>query len=411
MCEDLWHPEGGAHLKKQGAELLITLNASPFAPHKVDTRGRTVKKRIDETGLPIIYMNQVGGQDELLYDGGSFVSNVKGEVVAQLKSWELDTEIVTFAHDGANLAPQLARIETVPTGNETIYQGLMTGIRDYTRKNGFKKVLLGLSGGIDSALVAALAVDALGAANVQCVMMPSVYTSAESKLAATALAKILRCRLDEIQIDKGMSCFDEMLAQQFVGCEPDIAEQNIQARIRGTLLMAISNKSGAMLLATGNKSELAVGYTTLYGDMCGGYAPLKDVYKTKVYELAKWRNEHMPAGSLGSSGVVFSGPVLTKAPSAELAPDQKDTDSLPNYPVLDDILRSLIERNLGLADIVMMGHDSGVARRVYTMLDKAEFKRRQGPPGPKVTRRHLGVDRRYPMTNRFANRWQTQQMD
>lgn len=411
LCEDMWHPEGATHLKEQGAEILITLNGSPYYQGKQTKRYELARKRVEETGLPLIYVNQVGGQDELLYEGASFVMDHEEELAVQLNSWSEDIAVIKCSHRDGVLVPEKARIEVMPVGEDSVYQGLMLGLRDYVAKNGFSKVLLGLSGGIDSALVAVLAVDALGAANVQTVMMPSPYTGEDSKLAASDLAKVLRCRLDDIPINSAMTCFDDMLSTHFLGCEPDVTEQNIQARIRGTLLMALSNKSGSMLLATGNKSELAVGYATLYGDMCGGYAPLKDVYKTLVYKLARWRNENKPVWALGPAGVIFSGPILTKAPSAELAEGQKDTDNLPDYDTLDDILRSLIERNLGLADIVMMGHDSVMIRRVYTMLDKAEYKRRQGAPGPKVTRRHLGRDRRYPITNRFADRWQTEQMD
>jgi len=411
LCEDMWHKETSAHLKEQGADLLIALNGSPFYPYKQDKRYALASKRAEETSLPIIYVNQVGGQDELLYEGSSFVIDSEGEVSAQLKTWQEDTEIINFVHIDNVLSPKKTRIEKIPLDEGTIYQAIMLGIKDYVTKNGFSKVIIGLSGGIDSALVTTLAVDALGAENVQTVMMPSPYTSPESKIIASEIAKTLRCRLDDIPIDDAMKCFDQMLMQQFMGCEADVAEENIQARIRGTILMAISNKNGSMLLATGNKSELAVGYATLYGDMCGGYAPIKDLYKTMVYKLARWRNDNKPDNALGPDSTIFSGPLLTKAPSAELSPNQKDTDNLPNYETLDDILRSLIERNLGLADIVMMGHDSNIVRHIYTLLDKSEYKRRQGAPGPKVTRRHLSKDRRYPITNRFYDRWKTQQTD
>lgn len=411
LCEDMWTPTVSGAMKEQGAEVLLVMNGSPFEYGKQYQRYDLARERIAETELPLIYVNQIGGQDELVFEGASFVMDVRGEIMAQARAWGEELAFVTCLPDQRRLLPQPVTPSPLPEGEASVYAALVTGIRDYTVKNGFQSVLLGLSGGIDSALVAALAVDALGASKVRCVMMPSPYTSNESLVDATAVAKALGCRLDTIPIAEGMTAFDHMLAEQFAGCSPDIAEENIQARLRGMLLMALSNKSGSLVLATGNKPELAVGYATLYGDMCGGYAPLKDVYKTEVYKLARLRNEQKPMGVLGPDGLVFSESVLTKAPTAELKPFQLDQDTLPPYEVLDDILKCLIEQDLGLAETTMMGHDPVIIRRVYTMIERSEYKRRQGPVGPKVSRRHMGRERRYPITNRYVDKWRTQYTD
>ena len=411
ICEDMWTAEAAGELKKQGAELLLVLNGSPYQVGRQARRHEVAKDRVRETGLALVYLNQFGGQDELVYEGASFVMAPNGEIKAQARVWGEDMPFVTFSVYQEKLVPEPLPAVDVSEGEEYLYRALVTGLRDYVMKNGFDRVLLGLSGGIDSALVAAIAVDALGVDRVSTLMMPSPYTSPESLEDAQAVAKRLGCRYDEISIQPAMDAFDEMLAEQFIGCSPDVTEENIQARSRGVALMAISNKSGAMLLATGNKSELAVGYATLYGDMCGGYAPLKDVYKTEVYKLARWRNHHVPFLGLGPAGEVIPQRVLTKAPSAELSPGQKDEDSLPPYNILDDVLTCLIEQDLGVAETTMMGHDPQLIRRVYIMLEKSEYKRRQAPPGPKVTRRHLTKDRRYPITNRYHDKWRTQQTD
>lgn len=411
LCEDMWKPDVARHLKAHGAEIFLVLNGSPFEARKQGQRYDLVRERTGETGVPLVYVNQVGGQDELVYDGASFVMDARGEIMAQAKAWSEDIAFVPCSMNDGRLNPSPTTPFLLPEGEASLYLAMTTGIRDYVQKNGFKSVLLGLSGGIDSALVAALAVDALGSSNVRCVMMPSPYTSNESLEDAAEVAKMLGCRLDTISIVEAMNSFDHMLAEQFMGCAPDETEENIQARLRGVVLMALSNKSGSMVLATGNKSELATGYATLYGDMCGGYAPLKDVYKTEVYKLAKWRNDHKPEGTLGLAAPIMPARILTKAPTAELKPFQRDQDTLPPYETLDDILKCLIEQDLGVAETVMKGHDAATVRRVYTMLDRAEYKRRQGPPGPKVTRRHLTRDRRYPITNRYSDKWRTQQTD
>lgn len=411
ICEDMWTADVAHELKQQGAEILFVLNASPFQLGKQEKRHELALERVRETGLSLAYVNQYGGQDELVYEGSTFVVAPSGEIRAQARAWSEDILFVSFSRIDGVLTPAALPLSDVPVAQESVYQALLTGLRDYVTKNKFTSVLLGLSGGVDSTLVATLAVDALGAEKVNAIMMPSRYTSTESIEDAEKMARNLGCRFDSIAIDGLMRGFDEALSDQFMGCSPDTTEENIQARIRGTMLMAISNKSGALVLATGNKSELAVGYATLYGDMCGGYAPLKDVYKTEVYKLCNWRNTHKPLLALGPEGHVIPERIMTKAPSAELKPDQKDQDTLPSYDVLDDVLKCLIEKDMGVAETTMMGHDPVVIRKVYTLLDKAEYKRRQAPPGPKVTRKHLTKDRRYPMTNRYSDKWRTQQSD
>lgn len=411
LCEDMWRPTVALELKKQGAELLVVLNASPYQVGKQHRRYDLAHDRIRETGLSLIYVNQVGGQDELLYEGASFAMSPSCELKVQAHAWSEDLPFITFKNVDQKLTPDSLPLAVIQEAEASIYQAIMTGIRDYVTKNGFSRVLLGLSGGIDSALVAALAVDALGAANVWCVSMPSPFTSKDSIEDAEDTAKRLGCRLDTIPINAAMDAFETMLLDQFMGTQPDVAEENIQARCRGIVLMALSNKSGGMVLSTGNKSEIAVGYSTLYGDTCGGYAPLKDVYKTEVYKLARWRNANKPILALGPEAQLIPERVLTKAPSAELRANQTDQDTLLPYPLLDDILKCLIEQDLGIAETTMMGHDPTNIRQVYMMLDRAEYKRRQSPPGPKVSRRHLTKDRRYPITNRYSEKWKTQQSD
>lgn len=402
ICEDMWCSEASSHLADHGAQILVVLNGSPFEIGKQKQRQVLARERVQETGLPIVYVNQFGGQDELVFEGASFVMDASGSLCAQAKIWQEELLLTQWDMIDERLQPQAAPFAPFPVDEESAYGALITGLRDYVTKNGFGRILLGLSGGIDSALVAALAVDAFGPSNVRAVMLPSVYTSKESLKDAAAVAEALGCRLDTISIAPTVQAVEQTLAEQFIGCLPDVTEENIQARVRGLLLMALSNKSGAMLLATGNKSEMATGYATLYGDMCGGFAPLKDVYKTVVYRLARWRNLAKPSGALGPEGVLFSDNILSKAPTAELRPDQKDQDSLPPYEELDKILEALIEDDLGVATTVLRGHEAKIVQRVLLMLDRAEYKRRQAPPGPKITRRHLSRDRRYPITNRYV---------
>jgi NAD+ synthase len=401
VCEDMWTPEAAAHLQKNGAQILIVPNGSPFAMGKQQQRYALARDRVAETGLPLVYINQWGGQDELVFEGASFAMDATGEIRAQAKAWSDELALTSWNINDGRLEPKTTTVATLPENEEAVYHALITGVRDYVSKNGFSQVILGLSGGVDSALVAAVAVDALGADNVRMVMMPSPYTSQESLDDAAAVAKGLGCRLTTLSITPAMEAFEQILAAKFAGCPSDTTEENIQSRCRGVILMAMANKGNALVLATGNKSEMATGYATLYGDMCGGYAPLKDVYKTLVYLLALWRNRKKPEGALGPEGMVIPEHVLIKAPTAELKPNQTDQDSLPPYNVLDAILESLIEKDFGTADIVKQGYDLDTVRRVWQMLDRGEYKRRQSPPGPKVTAKHLSRDRRYPITNRY----------
>jgi NAD+ synthase len=402
VCEDMWKPDVTETLQESGAEILVVPNGSPYESDKLDQRLNLAVQRVVESDLPLVYVNQVCGQDELVFDGASFVLNADRRLAAQAPAWR-EHVMTTRWRRGANGAWSCAEGEMHPAPErlENIYQAMVLGLRDYVQKNRFPGVVLGLSGGIDSALSAAVAVDALGADKVWCVMMPSPYTSAESHEDATAVARALGARYDAISIGPAMLAFADMLKGAFAGRAPDTTEENIQARARGITLMALSNKFGHMVLSTGNKSEMSVGYATLYGDMCGGYSVLKDVYKTDVFKLARWRNEKKPAGALGPDGAVMPLRVITKAPTAELRPDQKDEDSLPPYTVLDGILECLIEHEMRLEDVVAKGFDRATVLRVWQMLDRAEYKRRQAPPGVKITRRSFGRDRRYPITNGF----------
>lgn len=403
ICEDMWQPEICNSLAKDGAEMLIVLNGSPFEQDKYDARQALAKARVDENNLPLIYVNQVGGQDELAFDGGAFVINRDGELVVQSLSWQ---ENLTHTHwEGANaiLACDRGEVNDPPRGYEAIYQAMVTGLRDYVTKNHFPGVVIGMSGGIDSAISAVVAADALGAENVHLVMMPSKYTSEESLLDAALCADWIGARMDNIPIEPAVQAYDEMLSGQFAGTEADTTEENLQSRIRGVMLMAISNKFGYMLLTTGNKSEMSVGYATLYGDMCGGYSVIKDLYKMDVFAISEWRNKNHPRGALGPKGQVMPENIITKPPTAELKPDQKDEDNLPPYEVLDDILECLVEKEMPVKDIVAKGHSIETVARIEHLLYIAEYKRRQSPPGVKLTRRNFGRDRRYPITNGFRN--------
>ncbi|CAK0777542.1 Glutamine-dependent NAD(+) synthetase [uncultured Gammaproteobacteria bacterium] len=408
ICEDMWQPGVSqalaAHGVGPGAEILVVLNGSPFETHKAGTRLGLAAARAGENGRPLLYVNQVGGQDELVFDGASFAVDAGGRLVARAAAFDEDLLVTRWnrdggggwvCHDGA-VAPAMENLSA-------IYQAMMLGLRDYVNKNRFPGVLLGMSGGIDSALSAAVAVDALGPDRVHAVMMPSPHTSTESLEDAEAAALLLGCRYDTVSIEPAMTAFERMLAPVMVGRDADITEENIQSRARGMVLMALSNKFGAMVLSTGNKSEMSVGYATLYGDMCGGYSVLKDVYKTMVFQLARWRNGVHPEAARGPAGRVVPERVITKPPSAELKPNQTDQDTLPAYEVLDDILECLIERELGVDEIIARGHDRDTVYDVWCMLDRAEYKRRQAPPGVKITSRGFGRDRRYPITNRFTS--------
>ena len=402
ICEDMWKPDVTHALSSHGADVLIVVNGSPFETDKLGERTALARHRVKESGLPLVYLNQVGGQDELVFDGASFVAANDGELTTVLPSFREAEALVRFERRANKLTPVPTALAPTLDPLEAIYLAMMTGLRDYVNKNRFPGVLIGLSGGIDSALTAAVAADALGPERVHCVMMPSPYTSQESLDDAAQVAGALKIKLDSIAITPAMEAFAAMLAPAFKGANADTTEENIHARCRGISLMALSNKFGHMVVSTGNKSEMSVGYATLYGDMCGGYSVLKDVYKTTVFELCRWRNAHKPEGALGPSGLVIGTNVIDKPPTAELRPNQKDEDSLPPYAVLDQILQALVEGELGPDEIVARGFDATTVARVWRMVNIAEYKRRQAPPGVKITRRSFGRDRRYPIVNAFS---------
>jgi NAD+ synthase len=403
VCEDMWYADVAARLKTQGADALIVPNGSPYESDKQGIRNAQATARVVETGLPLLYVNQIGGQDELVFDGSSFILDGDAKRVCQLPSWQESVRSTEWRTANGKLSPVPDAIAPPLEPLADIYQAMVWGLRDYARKNRFPGVLLGLSGGIDSALSAAVAVDALGADKVHCVMMPSPYTSQDSLEDAAEVARLLGVRLDEIGIGPAMEAFGGMLAPFFGTTKSGIAEENIQARSRGLTLMALSNKFGAMVLTTGNKSEMSVGYATLYGDMCGGYSVLKDVYKTTVFALSRWRNAHQPLGVSGPMGPVMPERVITKPPTAELRPNQTDQDSLPPYEVLDAILERMIEREMGPSEIAAQGFDAATVKQVFRLLDRAEYKRRQAPPGVKITSRAYGRDRRYPIVNGYTD--------
>jgi NAD+ synthase len=401
ICEDIWKEEVSECLAECGAEILISPNGSPFDWPKPDRRMNVAVSRVTETGLPLVYLNQVGGQDELVFDGGSFVLNADRSLAVQMPAWEEALHLTTWSKANGRWVCARSALSPIEEGEAAAYHACVLGLRDYVGKNGFPGVVLGLSGGIDSALVAAIAVDALGASRVEAVMLPYRYTSKESLDDAAACAKALGIGLVTVPIGEAVEGFGHALASLFKGKAADTTEENIQSRARGVILMAISNKLGSMVLTTGNKSEMSVGYATLYGDMNGGFNPIKDLYKMQVYALARWRNAHVPKGGKGPHGVVIPGNILVKAPTAELKENQKDQDSLPPYPVLDEILECLVENEMPLADIIARGHDAATVRKVERLLYLAEYKRRQAAPGVKISERSFGRDRRYPITNWF----------
>jgi len=402
VCEDFWLPAVSETLAESGAELLLSINGSPFEDGKQARRIALAVERVVETGLPFVFVGQVAGQDELVFDGASFVLNADRSLAVQMPYFEESITLTDWTRSGDRMVCTPQPLPPEPDRLELIYRCMMLGLGDYIRKNRFPGLLLGLSGGIDSALSAAVAVDALGPAHVRAVMMPSPYTSQDSLDDAAECARLLGIHCDTIPIQPAMDAFGAALAPVFNGRQADITEENIQSRSRGLILMAMSNKFGDMLLTTGNKSEMSVGYATLYGDMCGGYSVLKDVYKTTVFALCRWRNQHLPPGALGPAGPVMPDRVITKAPSAELKPDQTDQDTLPPYADLDAILEGLIEGEQSVDALVARGHDRATVLRVWRMLDRAEYKRRQAPPGVKITPRAFGRDRRYPITNGYT---------
>ena len=404
VCEDMWAGDVTECLEESGAEILVVINGSPFEDEKQDQRLNLAVARVTESSLPLIYVNQIGGQDELVFDGSSFALNGDSSLCAQTASWREDILATHWKREDSGWVCDIAERIAAPEGEASVYAAMVLGLRDYVRKNGFPGVIIGLSGGIDSALTAAVAVDALCADHVRCVMMPSPYTSDESLEDAALCAKRLGVRLDSISIGPAMDAFDAILADSFGDLPPDTTEENIQARSRGMALMALSNKTGDMVVSTGNKSEMSVGYATLYGDMCGGYSVLKDVYKMAVFSLSRWRNVNVPDGGLGPAGEVIPERIITKPPSAELKPDQTDQDSLPPYEDLDHILNSLNERDLSIDDVVADGYPRELVLRVWRMLLGAEYKRRQAPPGVKITGRSFGRDRRYPIVNAYRGK-------
>lgn len=403
ICEDLWLEDVPRHLAARGAEILLSPNGSPYEIDKDDLRQRLFGGRSKDIGVPLVYLNRVGGQDELAFDGSSMVFSAEGERIIQMRDWE-EQLLFTDWHRQADGRWTCATrdIHQLSPNPEDIYLAMVVALRDYVTRNGFPGVLLGLSGGIDSALSAAVAVDALGADKVWGVMMPSAFTGSESLEDAAECARLLGIRHDVIPIAPAVGALDDMLASLFAGRPRDLAEENIQARLRMVTLMALSNKFGHMLLTTGNKSEMSVGYATLYGDMAGGYSVLKDAYKTTVFKLSRWRNANRPDGVHGPAGPVMPERVITKPPSAELRPDQKDEDSLPPYDKLDPILHGLIDREMSVHEVAAeTGSDVALVASLEKMVLRAEYKRRQTPPGVKLGGRNFGRDRRYPITNAF----------
>jgi NAD+ synthase len=401
VCEDIWIEDVCECLAETGAELLIVPNGSPFTLAKQAARQDVAVARVVETGLPLAYLNQIGGQDELVFDGASFVLNAGGALAVQMPDWREHVAITEWRREGGVWSCASAERAVLRKGEAAAYQACVLGLRNYVGKNGFPGVVLGLSGGIDSALCAAIAVDALGADRVHCIMLPYKYTSDISRTDAAACAEALGVRYDTVPISAPVEGFISALDPVLDGGGHGVTLENLQSRTRGTILMAVSNETGAMLVTTGNKSEMSVGYATLYGDMNGGFNPIKDLYKTQVYAAARWRNAHQPIGGLGPAGEVIPENIITKAPSAELKADQTDQDTLPPYDALDDILRCKIEHEMPHEEIIARGHEAEVVRKVENMLRIAEYKRRQSAPGVKITERIFGRDWRYPITNKF----------
>ena len=403
ICEDAWYPDVCEAMVESGAEILVVPNGSPYFRDKFAIRMNNMVARVVETGAPLVYLNLVGGQDDQIFDGGSFVLNPGGKLAVQLPVLEEAVAHIDFELTAEGWRARDGEKAVLPDSIEQDYRVMVTGLRDYMRKTGFKKVVLGLSGGIDSAIVAAIATDALGAENVRCVMLPSEYTSQASLDDAAAAAKALGCHYDTISIAGPRAAVTEALAPLFGDRPADLSEENIQSRIRGLLLMAQSNKFGEMLLTTGNKSEVAVGYATIYGDMAGGYNPIKDLYKTRVFAAARWRNANHRDWMKGPSGEVIPVAIIDKPPSAELRPDQKDEDSLPPYDILDGILTMLVDEEASVADCVAAGYDRETVKKVEHLVYISEYKRFQSAPGPRLSNRAFWLDRRYPIVNRWRD--------
>ena len=403
ICEDIWMDNVCKELKDQGCELIISPNGSPFDKYKINQRKTIIEDRVTEVKIPFVYVNQFGGQDELVFDGSSLVMNGNKEVVFEAPSWEENTSVVEFnvsAKKFNDLPFEKAQVSDL----ENIYMAMVIGLRDYVTKNNFPGVILGLSGGIDSAFCAAVAVDALGKDKVNAYMLPSVYTSKNSLDDAKDCAKRLEIHLDSIPIGNTFLSLEDSLEELFKGLPTDITEENLQSRIRGTILMAISNKIGKMLITTGNKSEVSVGYSTLYGDMNGGFNPIKDIYKTELYALANWRNLNVPKNVLLTKKNIIPETIISKEPTAELRDNQKDSDSLPSYDQLDQILEGLVEYELSTNELEKKGFSRDEIKKVENLLYVSEYKRRQSAPGVKISLRNFGRDRRYPITNKYRDK-------
>jgi len=403
ICEDAWHSEVCETLAESGAQILLVPNGSPYHRGKPAVRTNLMVARVVETGLPLVYLNMIGGQDDQVFDGASFVLNPGGALAAQLPQFEACITHIDFVETDAGWRAQPGVMAVLPTSYQADYHAMVLSLRDYLAKTGFKKVLLGLSGGIDSAIVATIAADAVGPQNVRCVMLPSEFTSQHSLDDAAQVARALGCRLDTVLITGAQAAVGDALADLFTGLGSGIAEENIQSRLRGLMLMAMSNKFGEMLLTTGNKSEMAVGYCTIYGDMNGGYNPLKDMYKMRVFETCRWRNAHHFSWMMGPAGTLIPPRVIEKPPSAELRPDQRDDDSLPPYPVLDAILDGLVDQDLSVNDMVARGFERATVKKVEHLIYISEYKRFQAAPGTRLTKRAFWADRRYPIANRWRD--------
>ncbi|WP_380053808.1 NAD+ synthase [Falsihalocynthiibacter sp. SS001] len=403
ICEDSWHKGVAENLVEQGAEILLVPNGSPYYRDKLPVRVRHMRDRVKATQTPLIYLNMIGGQDDQVFDGASFILGADGTVVEQMPPLTEEIRHIDFEQTDGKWTVTNGAIAEQPDAWEQDYNVMVLSLRDYMAKTGFKKVLLGLSGGIDSAIVATIATDALGAENVRCVMLPSEYTSQGSLDDAEKVARNLSCHYDYVPIAQGRAAITDTLAPLFEGTEPGLTEENIQSRLRGLLLMALSNKFGEMLLTTGNKSEVAVGYATIYGDMAGGYNPIKDLYKTRVFEQCRWRNANHRSWMKGPEGEVIPVSIIDKPPSAELRPDQKDEDSLPPYEVLDEILHGLVDEDCAVAELVARGFDRDTVKKVEHLLYISEYKRFQSAPGTRLTKGAFWLDRRYPIVNRWRD--------
>ena len=401
ICEDAWHSDVTETLAETGAQLLLVPNGSPYFNGKNDVRLNKMVSRVVETNLPLIYLNMVGAQDDQVFDGGTFALNRGGDLAIKLPLFEECLEQIVLEETDTGWCITNGHLSKVSCGKELDYYAMVMGLKDYCRKSGFERVLLGLSGGIDSALVAVIASDALGSTNVRSIMLPSPYTSDTSLIDAAHLAENLGCQSDTLSITESLNSIEETLSTMFEGHDTDLTEENIQSRLRGLLLMAVSNKFGEMLLTTGNKSEVSVGYSTIYGDMAGGFNPIKDLYKTRVFEIAKWRNQNHRSWMKGPSGMIIPENIISKAPTAELRPNQKDSDSLPDYPVLDAILTILIDEDGSIEDCLKEGYEKTDVIKVEKLIYSSEYKRFQSAPGTRLTQRAFWLDRRYPIVNKW----------